>query len=618
MRLVAVALAAAIVAASLGPMIGVDSIAHTLVELARRTPAEQAKVSATDLVREACEQLRSIFATHPKQRRLYQESRAKLKATRKTRRAGATAGGVRELLARALEIPGFRATYVTTTRQEAIDRAWKSDTKSGLIDVLEQLAGKIEDGNTERYILGGIVITVRKAELALDFGNGSRIDLFGADNLRAMGKKRGGAKHVFWVDEVQDFRFLEEFYNGTVVAALNDFNGECWLSGTPGRDAAGMFYEITRDDGEGMAGWEVHEVAQVDNPYFGAVTWEGGRWFVLDNLKTQHGPFATEAEAEAAAIQIRWDRTAGEAIRLNNWPPDHPDLLRECYGKWVKTDTRHVYPVSAVPPTVQLIFAPQRLVPNTFRPQDPDWYDHAKAVLDLPRMPDGRDYNWLYAIGVDFGHFPAPFAIVVWAFTFERPDIFEMFSWKAVKVLPDEQRQYVELLWNVLPNVSVMVGDPAGREGELEAWRTRFNLPIDDADKAHKDVYQELMAGDIRAGHVHYRGDEQVADGKLVRQDSPLLDEHRHLVYLPTKPGKPRAEHANRKLANGRIPGNHCSDGGLYAHRHLNHHLYREKPPDDRDPGTKQADAYEEQLRTETLRRQRAEDEYGYDGGYEW
>lgn len=608
MKLLAV-LAALALAASTPMRAGPDAVATFLAELARRRPVETATLVRHDETAECAKQLRSIFEKHPKQKKLY-SSKAKLKATRKTRRAGATAGGVRELLARAIEIPGFRATYVTTTRGEARDRAWRNDTQSGFVQVIEHLGAQLETRGVDAFRLGGIKVEVRDHDLALEFANGSRIDLAGYDTIRAIGKKRGNAKHVFWIDEAQDFRFLEEFYNGTVIGALVDFKGECWVSGTPGRDAAGMFYEITRDDDQAMEGWEVHEIAVTDNPYFGCVVWEGGTWFVVDQVGTQTGPYENEAVAEEAAIKIRWEGTAGEAIRLNAWPPDHPDLIREWYARWVTTDTRHVYPVNAVPPTCKLIYAPQRLVPNTWRPQDnPSWYNHDAAIADLPRRTNGGLYEWMFGVGIDFGNFPDPFALVVWSFTFERPDVYEMFSWKAVKVLPDDQRVYVEMLWRAMNNIIVLVADPAGREGELEAWRTRFNMPIENAEKANKNVFQELMAGDIRKGHIHYR------------EGSPILDEHRHLVYLPTKPGKTRKEHADRKLSNGRVPGNHCSDAGLYSHRHLNHFLFRAPPPDERTANQKQADEYEKnvdrvhELR-DALREQGEIDEY--ENGYSW
>lgn len=595
MKLVAV-IAAVALAATPHPMRNaLDAVASYLVELARRAPPEDRTDEQRERALATAKLLRSTFASHPKQRAYYR-SKAKLKATRKTRRAGATAGGVRELLARSLEVAGHRATYVTTTRIEARERAWENDTNSGFVQVIKKYGVIIPGPGVDMYDLGGVSVSIREQDLALEFSNGSRIDLFGADNLRAIGKKRGNAKHVFWIDEAQDFRFLDEFYGGVVVAALTDFDGECWLSGTPGRDCIGMFYEVTRGDGEEMSGWEVHEIAVVDNPYFGAIVWEDGKWFVVDNIGQQTGPYENEAAAEEAAIAIRWERTAGAAIRRNSWPPEHPDLIREWYARWLKTDTSHVYPVNAVPPTVKLVYAPMRTVANTFRPKDGEpaikgrtgtigrWYDHERSLLDLPRRSNGRMHDWLFAIGEDFGHFPDPFALVVWGFTFERPDVFEMFSWKATKVLPDDQREYTQLLWNAIGNIIVLVGDPAGREGELEAWRTRFNLPIENADKANKNVYQELMAGDIRAGNVHYR------------EDSPLLFEHRHLLYLPSKPGKTRLEAKARKIAGGIVPGNHCSDAGLYAHRHLNHFLFREKPKDERDAAEKQGDEHEDRI----------------------
>jgi hypothetical protein len=106
-------------------------------------------------------------------RRRSTRSKHKRKATRKTRRAGATAGGVRELLARAIEIPGFRATVVHTTRIEARERAWQNDTSSGFVDVLAQYGAAVPNGGgVDVYLLGGIRVEVRDAETALEFATG--------------------------------------------------------------------------------------------------------------------------------------------------------------------------------------------------------------------------------------------------------------------------------------------------------------------------------------------------------------------------------------------------------------------------------------------------------------
>ena len=120
---------------------------------------------------------------------------------------------------------------------------------------------------------------------------------------------------------------------------------------------------------------------------------------------------------------------------------------------------------------------------------------------------------------------------------------------------------------------------------DLVAWRERLGLPIEAADKAGKRAWQEMLNGDIRRGRILYR------DG------SPLLDEHRHLVRLPGTVGKQGREHADRRLPDGRVPGNHISDGWLYIYRHLTHHLHR--PAVQRDEGL----AREERMLEEGLDR---------------
>lgn len=604
-RLAAV-IAAAILAASFCSMRAAPyAVASLLAELAKRRPAE---TQSEDLkrhedVRIAAEQLRSIFDNHPKQKALYR-SKHKRKATRKTRRAGATAGGVRELLARAIEIPGFRATVVHTTRIEARERAWTNDTNSGFIDVLRIYGAPVPGPGVDVYILGGIRVEVRDQESALEFANGARIELIGLDNLRAQRKKRGNAKHVIWIDEAQDFRFLDQFYKAVVIGSLNDFQGECWLSGTPGSDSSGLFYEATRDDEDRLPAWEVHEIAVVDNPYFGAITWEAtgsgkGQWFVVDNLKQKHGPYATEAEADQAAIEIRWENTAGTHIRENNLREDDPDVQREWFAKWVKEDLRYVYPIHVVPKHV-LLFAPQRLRDNPFVGSHsrfnghPRWYDHEKAVDDLPRKPRGRPYQWLFAMGADFGYYPDPFAMVAWAFCRELPDVYEMFSWKHTRVLTDDQGVYLRTLWDCFPTALALVGDPAGKQDDFEEWRQRLALPMEEANKAGKNTLEEFLASAIRRGHVHLR------DG------SPLHQEMRHLTYLPTKPGKTREVDKHRRAADGIVYGDHCCDGGRYAYKFVDNYLWSEKPkkPTGEAAAKAEEQAYEDHVdRVESARK---------------
>lgn len=545
----------------------------TLSKLAKLRPA-QTQTSATGAA-DCAESLRTFL--YAKQRAFFAPGPSLWRATRKARRAGITTGGCRELVARAVEVEGFRAMYMATTRDEAIARAWRSDTKSGLVDLLSQVATPLKHPSLQAFQLGGVTVEVREVDLELNFSNGSQIKLFGADKIKQYDRKRGGAKHVFWIDEAQSVPSLEVLFDSVVIPSLSDFVGEAWVTGTPGRDCVGMFYDITKeqsDDEPPLSGWDVHELYSTDNPFFGRVLQDCGKWYVEDNTRQVHGPYDDEIQAEHAAHDIRWDRTAGAAKIAKGWKGDEPDFIREWLGKWVKEDSRFVFPVHAVPRHT-LLFAPQRLMSNPFvgsHPRfagHPAWYDHHAAVRDLPRAPRSRrPYEWLYALAADFGYSPDPFALVLWAFCIDLPDVYEMFSWKQTKVHTDDQSGYMKLLWDVVPSIVSFVGDPAGKRDDFDMWRGRMNLPIDEANKQGKNTLEEFLADDIRRERIH------------LREGSPLYTEMRYLVYLPGKPGKPR-EVFKHRVVNGVVHGDHCCDAARYGYTDLTHWLAKlptEKP----------------------------------------
>ena len=623
-------------------MILPPSAAETLRELARpeRGRSAQAETRKQETAATA-ESLRAWL--YPKQRTFFARGGAKWRATRKTRRVGITTGGCRELLARGIEQLDFRATIVGNTLNEARERAWCNDTKTGLVDVLRQIAEPIKHRTlVEAFMLGGVVIEVRDGDSTIAFSNGSEIEFFAAEHVNAQRKKRGTQKHVVWIDEAQDFVELETFFDAVVIGMIQDFGGETWLTGTPGRDCAGMFYEVTKEESEGdepMPGWEVTELSVADNPYFGHVvteTTEGPStvFYVEDNLAGdltltveeraahRYGPYDTSADAESAAIRIRWEQTAGGVLKQKNWTGDEPDFKREWLGKWVKEDARYVYPIHGVPKHI-LLFAPQRLADNPFvgtHPRfagHPRWYDHQAAVLDLPRPPRGqRPYTWMYALYADFGYHPDPFALGAWAFCYELPDVWEMFSWKQTRVHTDDQGQYLKLLWDAIPEVVSFVGDPAGKQDDFAVWQTRMNLPIEEANKRGKNTLEEFLADDIRRHRVH------------LRENSPLHTEMKYLVYLPTKPGKAREVHKHRKV-NGVIHGDHCCDGSRYSYADLRHWLSKKR--EDKPPAASRAAYAQEEEReqraiedAETRRARELADgdelaREQYDGaGYSW
>lgn len=515
--------------------------------LARRRAREAAERTAAQIAALVA-LVRAWF--YPKQREFFR-SPAKRRATKKTRRSGATAGGCRELIARSIERPGHRATYITGTLKDARKRAWENDTKSGFVDVIRLIGKRLKAPGVESYDLAGVVASIRKAEMVIDFSNGSQIDVFGADQAGMADRLRGIAKHVFWIDEAQYLMGLAELYKSVIVPA-SDFGVECWVTGTPGRDCVGMFYDVTCDEGDPLPGWEVHRVAAIDNPFFGRVVWRDAQWFVVDNLAQEAGPYATETEAEAEAIKIRWERSAGEAIRENGWAEDDPDLLREFYARWVKEDARYVYALHARPEH-EITYAPVRLAVDGF----PDV--HA-AMRDLPGYVDKRTY--FTALGADLGT-RAAFAFVVWAWSLHDPILYEVCSWKRPGLDYDEMASHLHAIRSQV-NLSLITADAGGGGkpavmGWSKRWVDRYRLPIIEAHKSNKRIAQNQMNNDIRKGLI------------LFRTDSVLMKEGRVHRWKPL-----RSE--DGKEIEDSTPHD-ALDSGLYGHRESFHHRFREPAP---------------------------------------
>lgn len=537
-------------------------------EAAERASRPDTAALSTTLAAE----LRKFY--HPKQGRFF-TSKARRRATKKTRRSGATAGGCRELIARAVTIPNFRAVYLTSTRVDAKRLAWRNDTQSGLVNVIERYGKSLDGPGVPRFQIGGVVVEIRAGELQLEFSNGSQIELFGADDEAAINRLRGLTKHVWWVDEAQHFVWLERLYRGVIMAGGSDFRGDVWLTGTPGVDMSGMFYEVTRDDVEERApGWEVHGITVEDNPFYGRVVWERGEWFVEDNLfdttedRDTHrwaceiapdahrwGPFDDEDDATAAALKVRWERAAGADIRENGLSDDDPDVLREWKARWVKEGARYVYAIHTVNES-DLVYAEQRLGVDGFP-------DLQAALLDLPGVKD-EQRQYFTGLGADLGTRDA-FAWVVWAWSLRDPILYELASWKKTGLDYDQMAEYLHAVRGQL-NLSLIVADAGGGGkaavmGWSKRWVDRYRIPISEAKKSpgYKPIAIKQMNTDIRRGWLR------------LRKDSPLMVEWKVHRWAPLRGAD------GKEVEDPRTP-NHCSDGALYAHMDCFHHRYR--PPE--------------------------------------
>lgn len=467
--------------------------------------------------------LRSDY--HDKQR-AFCLSRHKRRAAKCTRRAGKSRGILRESLARCLGPSRYRVVYCHATRAEAERIAWRSDVGDGWRDIVERRGLKVARTRKEFETRHDADCLVNESALTIEFRNGSQLAIFAADRAEDADKLRGGEKDLVIVDEAQQFPALDYFVDNVAEAMLakpaGQDSGELWLTGTPSRSLSGLFYEVTKESEQGARkeGWEVHEWAVIDNPYFGATAEE------------------------------RWEATAGKTLATKGWTLDDPppQFVREWLGKWTTGDALYVYAVHARPP---LEFAPVRVATD-------GTYDHRRAVLDLPARVGSEEIAWYFSMGADFGHRPDPFAWVLWAWSPQIDDVYEMGSWKRAELLPDDMRDHLTAVWDQCKAALVSIrGDAGGAmaSASIKAWEEVIKLPIEPADKHQKATWIELYNGELYAGRVHYR------------KDSELIREQRALQWRITPKGK-KEEHADRTV-DGVKPGNHCCDAGLYGMRDI-------------------------------------------------
>lgn len=184
----------------------------------------------------------------------------------------------------------------------------------------------------------------------------SQIVISGADNPRLARLFRGKEHDLVVIDEAQDFRYidLEHFINNEIISCLDDREGRLFLSGTPGNEEAGFFYDVVvtekHDDYAVVHGKpftnpsnrkrrlkrmaamratnpKIEEEAWVQREYF-------GRW-VVDNrdLMVSLNPQLNYIRDWGALpgdeyiLSIDWGFTAPSAYVLGVWNPKRNNVL---------------------------------------------------------------------------------------------------------------------------------------------------------------------------------------------------------------------------------------------------------------------------------------------------
>lgn len=154
-----------------------------------------------------------------------------------------------------------------------------------------------------RYGLG---LTFRKGDQEIITPGGGSLRLGGCDDMSEAEKYRGIKIYRCFIDEAASFPSdqLEYLIEGVLDPTLADSLGDLGLGGTPGANPSGYFYDKT----DGPNPWTTFRFNCLDNPH------------------------------------IQGQRAIDRAMRKHGYGPEHPTLLREWYGQWVKDKNALIYP----------------------------------------------------------------------------------------------------------------------------------------------------------------------------------------------------------------------------------------------------------------------------------
>jgi hypothetical protein len=447
----------------------------------------------------------------------------------KGRRAGATRAGVRHLLRRLVTTPGARLLYIIDTREEARRLIWYGNRQDGILPLAMQLG----------WVQSGFIKLTEGALTARIPSTDSWLYIFGADDEAGVRKALGGAFHEAWWDEAQKIPpKLAPLIREVFIPTLLDFNGRFRMSGTPVRQMAGLFYEITQPSVDARPpGWKFHHFNLLDNPYFGADRDE------------------------------RWRRGIEQLARRLGVATDAPIILREGLGIWTAEDAHFIYAVHRVD-RKKLLYAPARVREDGF-------FDLDAALEDLP----GDWHEYIFALGCDIG-WDDPFALVLWAWHPHDPTLYEVVSWQHQHMDDDEQAGAIR---HVLDRVhcSVVTADASGpAKPSVKGWSKKFveryRIPVLEAEKSNKRGAIRLFNNDLINNRMKLREGGQLAADMHVLQWSPVVD------------GR-----GNEVEAAGHHKYTHAPDAGLYGHRMS--YAYRGVPlPPALERGTPEALAREE------------------------
>jgi len=412
-----------------------------------------------------------------------------------------------------------RFVYVTTTLGAAVDLLW--DPAKATCEAL----GVLDEVDFKEV---GKVMTFKRT--------GARLKLFGADDRREMDKLRGQPFDGVGMDEVASFPpdLLDWFVDRIITPRLGERQGWFGMTGTPGHELRGRFYECTRP------GSPTHRpyALRSDPEYADWKGWSSHHWTNEDVAALP------DAQARYPAIVANWN-AALEVKRTNGWTDDNPIWQREYLGRWATDATTTVY---------------------TYRPHVDgkpwnQWDPERVGPLRIARLPAEYD-DWNYGVGVDLGS-KDPFALQVFAVSPSDPSrtLYHVHEFERPKMYAKTIAQHMlgeELDHDRPGGLFGAIGWPNGIVVDAAQLGGNF---VDELSNVYgiKCVAAERAPGQKHSAIELFNGD--LVDGRVKVLKGSVLEQQ--LQQLRWK------EDEYRLVKEDKAQANHSTDAAIYARKVL-------------------------------------------------
>lgn len=318
-----------------------------------------------------------------------------------------------------------------------------------------------------RLMWYGLQYVIEQAKIPFHFNNTDLIAtneltkceiwMMGADTSRDIERARGFPFAHISIDEAQAIGYhLNYFIEEVLDAALSDYDGSIWLTGTPNASCVGYFHDACtgKEPGYEKFGWNI-----TANKYF-------PRWKDNKDWKTE--------------AQLLLD----DRRKRKHWQLDNPTYRREWLGEWVRDTEMLVYAFSE------------------------------KCLYD-GELPDGHD--WRMVCGVDLG-FDDDFSIVVIAYSDYHQAAFEVFCDKWPGLIPSDWAVKLKDIEERFDVERIVIDTGGLGKAIAEEFRRRYRIQVEPAEKRNKLDYITLMNDDLITGKLKLIEDGKTASEMAILQ----------------------------------------------------------------------------------------------------